>query len=398
MKKFLLAAGCVAMMASAVSAKDYVISNPMDKTAFTESTYQLDGKDKYEFTGTWKAEDGTIFNVSIKQNKSTSGKNTDVFQAAHVRWYQDAQLTITAPATVGNIKKVVLTTAYADKTAPFTVEGNKGTCTPDTENKTVTWTDAEGVNPLVATADKQIRFSKVVISDEVGDTPVNPDPTPDPDPTPADPKAIYASDFATDNSGFTFEDGTMPEGLSYVWTRDSKYNYMKASGYYKKAYAIDAAYLVSPVLDLTQRENITLTFNQVLGHISADEATAAFTLRVREEGATEWGDKLAIPAWPAAPAEGNFTKFETSGEISLEAYKGKKIQLGWCYSSTEEKAGTWEIDRVVVNGDSTVAISEIEADTNAPVEYFNLQGVRVENPANGLYIMRQGSKAVKVIL
>lgn len=42
-------------------------------------------------------------------------------------------------------------------------------------------------------------------------------------------------------------------------------------------------------------------------------------------------------------------------------------------------------------------IEGIEIDENAPVEYFNLQGVRVENPANGLYIMRQGDKVVKVI-
>lgn len=37
-------------------------------------------------------------------------------------------------------------------------------------------------------------------------------------------------------------------------------------------------------------------------------------------------------------------------------------------------------------------------DENAPVEYFNLQGVKVTNPEKGLYIKRQGNKTVKVIL
>ena len=37
-------------------------------------------------------------------------------------------------------------------------------------------------------------------------------------------------------------------------------------------------------------------------------------------------------------------------------------------------------------------------DENAPVEYFNLQGVRVENPENGIFIRRQGSKTSKVAL
>ncbi len=42
--------------------------------------------------------------------------------------------------------------------------------------------------------------------------------------------------------------------------------------------------------------------------------------------------------------------------------------------------------------------SVVVDDPNAPVEYYNLQGVRVANPANGIFIRRQGSKATKVIL
>ena len=43
-------------------------------------------------------------------------------------------------------------------------------------------------------------------------------------------------------------------------------------------------------------------------------------------------------------------------------------------------------------------IEDITVDENAPVEYYNLQGVRVENPENGLYIRRQGNKATKVLV
>jgi hypothetical protein len=35
---------------------------------------------------------------------------------------------------------------------------------------------------------------------------------------------------------------------------------------------------------------------------------------------------------------------------------------------------------------------------NAPVEYFNLQGVRVANPTQGLFIKRQGNKVQKVVI
>ncbi|MDE6468233.1 MAG: hypothetical protein K2L28_04970 [Muribaculaceae bacterium] len=43
-------------------------------------------------------------------------------------------------------------------------------------------------------------------------------------------------------------------------------------------------------------------------------------------------------------------------------------------------------------------IESIEADTEAPAEYYNLQGIRVANPENGIFIRRQGAKATKVVL
>ncbi|MDE6066171.1 MAG: hypothetical protein K2G27_05060 [Duncaniella sp.] len=45
-------------------------------------------------------------------------------------------------------------------------------------------------------------------------------------------------------------------------------------------------------------------------------------------------------------------------------------------------------------------ITDIEAeyDENAPVEYYNLQGIRVANPENGLYIRRQGNKVEKILV
>ena len=44
------------------------------------------------------------------------------------------------------------------------------------------------------------------------------------------------------------------------------------------------------------------------------------------------------------------------------------------------------------------AIESIAADANAPVEYYNLQGVKVAKAENGLFIKKQGDKAVKVVL
>ena len=51
------------------------------------------------------------------------------------------------------------------------------------------------------------------------------------------------------------------------------------------------------------------------------------------------------------------------------------------------------------NGPVTTGISAVEAnDENAPFEFYNLNGQRVENPANGLFIRKQGSKVQKVVI
>ena len=62
-----------------------------------------------------------------------------------------------------------------------------------------------------------------------------------------------------------------------------------------------------------------------------------------------------------------------------------------------ENVVTVKNDAIAAAGDS--AIKGIEADNaDAPVEYFNLQGQRVENPSQGLYIRRQGTNVEKVVI
>jgi hypothetical protein len=48
------------------------------------------------------------------------------------------------------------------------------------------------------------------------------------------------------------------------------------------------------------------------------------------------------------------------------------------------------------NSESGVANVAVEA--NAPVVYYNLQGARVANPENGIFIRVQGNRATKVAL
>ena len=73
---------------------------------------------------------------------------------------------------------------------------------------------------------------------------------------------------------------------------------MKASAYADGANAVEGAYLVSPVMDLTNRNEIVLTFKHALGHAKTIEPAEMLSLWVREEN-MDWSVQLPIQAWPS---------------------------------------------------------------------------------------------------
>ncbi len=86
-----------------------------------------------------------------------------------------------------------------------------------------------------------------------------------------------------------------------------------------------------------------------------------------------------------------------SVELPLTRVKGDKFRVialltnaktGEIVNATEyemEKAGS-------------TAVEGISADDNAPVEYYNLNGQKVSDPSNGIFIRRQGTTTTKVAI
>ena len=76
-------------------------------------------------------------------------------------------------------------------------------------------------------------------------------------------------------------------------------------------------------------------------------------------------------------------------------------QAGYCVHATPRSEGyvttPAKKNSILTKVYDPSAIETIEVN-NAPVEYYNLQGVKVNNPANGIFIKKQGSKATKVVL
>lgn len=165
---------------------------------------------------------------------------------------------------------------------------------------------------------------------------------------PGEEKVLLDESFATSQGAFTIDNKVMPSELTYVWNHDDRNGgYMKASGHINKPTPVDYAtesWLISPELDLTTATTATLTFDHAVNF--AKDMQTQQTLWVKEVGTENW-QQVTIATYPA----GNSWDFISSGNIDLSAQKGKKVQLGFKYVSTDQGAATWEIKNVKVVAD-----------------------------------------------
>ena len=156
----------------------------------------------------------------------------------------------------------------------------------------------------------------------------------------------------------------------------------------------------------TLYQNVTPEIENPAGMESATENNGFTPAKVSEISESDINKVLTLENVvfaAATPADRtNFT-----GKI-----KDTEIEFRNNYTVASVEAGTYNVSGVVsVFGtstqlypisyekvDDTTGIADIVADENAPVEYFNPQGIRVDNPENGLYIRRQGNKVTKVIV
>ena len=67
-------------------------------------------------------------------------------------------------------------------------------------------------------------------------------------------------------------------------------------------------------------------------------------------------------------------------------------------SKSENNTYTTPANETITVTSTLTGIESTIADENAPVEYFNMQGVKVNAPENGIFIKRQAGKTTKVVL
>lgn len=149
-------------------------------------------------------------------------------------------------------------------------------------------------------------------------------------------------------AGWTFSNITLPAGITDVWSWRVLYEkgYLNASAFVSGSAKKAEALAVSPVIDLTNATSPVFYFE----HAAKFQTTlrSLCGVAVREEGASAW-TSVAIPTWPEA---GSWT-FVNSGNISLSAFAGKRVQIAFKYGSNETGADTWEIRNLKVLSSGT---------------------------------------------
>ena len=151
---------------------------------------------------------------------------------------------------------------------------------------------------------------------------------------------VLTAKFETGMDNFTINNITLPSDLSFVWKHNEANKYMKASAFKKPTNYATESRLTSPAFSLAGKTSATLSFK----HAAKFFANAAneFKVQVSTDGTT-WHD-VAVSAYPTG-ADWNFI----DATCDLSAYAGKAtVYIGFLYTSTAAKAGTWEIKDVEV--------------------------------------------------
>lgn len=174
-------------------------------------------------------------------------------------------------------------------------------------------------------------------------------------------------------------------------------NYLKFNKTGKQGTSAFQAAMVLPAFDNVPADgklNVSFDWCPMIQGSGTYDATQMAVL-VRNEGEEDVEFKAPEHKW-----ETSSPMAWTTATLSIEGVKAgstiiiRNTNAGWAKTSAQR----WFIDNIKFTGAAPAGIDGIVADNEAPVEYFNLQGIRVAEPSNGLYIRRQGKEVTKVMV
>lgn len=387
MKKTLLTLAVMALGLTSVNAEEYTIFN-----ADNYKSWAFDGgADGY--SATLKV-DGKEFTITTAKSKSTSNL---VKPGDQIRVYKNSDITISSKDF--QFKTVAITATETKYGNAQTVEN--WTQKWDAENLTLTMSAETAANSIMMSAtENQFRICKIVVSDTEITT--KPDPKPETVKVTSVKETIAQADKTPVVVDFKLTVGFV--NRSNIFAVDAAGDFIQVYG--------SNTYKVGDVIPAGWEANYTL-YNSATPELMPNGSLPAAT-----EGTFEPKEVAAADITTALVNSVVLVKnvvFDAATPASKTNFTGKvgetELSFRNNYELASVEAGTYDVTIVVTifnNAPSlyvvnytpsqSSAITDITADENAPVEYFNLQGIRVANPENGLYIRRQGSNVSKVLI
>ena len=221
-------------------------------------------------------------------------------------------------------------------------------------------------------------------------------------------------------NGDTFMMGT-PLTVVLHPSGDARYIYVYADGKYALLYDASKAQTLAAGDVIKSGWNGKMTYYSGLPELTTSEtlATTGETATVPDPAVVEAAsitnalvnNIIKVKGVEFAAATQSVTNVNFTGKVgdteltfrntfAIEAVDAGKYDVTCVVSVFESKAttlgSTIQLLPVMYEKDTT-GIADIEADNNVAPVYYNLQGVSVANPENGMFIEVRGNKAVKVI-
>lgn len=374
MKKFLLSLAVLALGTTVMNAEtvtvDFTTATTLPTAEAEAASYTVDGVD---FTMAY-CKKGTYQNASYLQ---ISGKNYS--GQAYIEFKFDKKLTgftLTTGASASTNVTVQLSadgTAISEDVKLGQQSGNFSFAIPEANQ-------AVGTTFKLATTNKyNAQITKIVFTLDEAFSGESPEPTPDPDPVvPTTGTSVTkATSVQTGKVAFVFE-----QGYVYTFAESKSYGYLMAT---TATLADEMKVSDEALFTLASTDNgytITDCYNRVIGWDGSHWSFNAYSSA--SEGNSYWDAVME------------------DGKIKLSNKNNSAVYLaGKVYNNDYEMVPTDKADQTlpylyVVKAGSGVA--ELEAEENAEAVYYNLQGVKVAEPENGLYIKVQGKKATKVMI
>ncbi|MCM1110873.1 MAG: hypothetical protein NC336_06685 [Clostridium sp.] len=414
MNKFLLTVAAAAVSASLASAESVTYNmSDLEESQVTgeyhETTYKED--QSVQAYANWQPIESINlgdYTLTFVQNNEKNNKpalyTAKTGSAWTIRLYKECTMTVTAKnnVTFRNIN------FYSDKNDVPTITASVGTGEFNSTTKVYSWSSDKAVSSVTLTfgsASKTFRITSIEFTDEA---PVVKEPT----------KAATVSDLlnVTNGDKFSFE-GSLT--VAYANGPDCYvYDETGATLLYSNkqdpwAAVLPAGTVITKFEGIRSDYNTTVEFIPTMSTLVTEgttEVIAATCLSADDVDALDIDTYVLLrnATFAVDPDNARYATatLENGSEVKLynrfttnsyEVVTFPEYGKYNIYGLRSAYSGEMQVN--FVKAEATTAIESVEAaEADAPAVFYNLQGVRVANPANGLFIKVQGNKTSKVIL